>query len=41
MCDVEDDPFVFMEENNKLYGFTITLPEDDRTIAGLWETTMS
>ncbi|KAH9163303.1 glycosyltransferase family 15 protein [Lactarius sanguifluus] len=35
-CDVNSDPFVFMQENNKVYGFTITLYEYSRTIESLW-----
>lgn len=26
-CDIEDDPFDFMKNNNKIYGFTITMHE--------------
>jgi len=37
-CDIEFDPFVFMEENNKLYGFTITMYEYHATIPTLWDT---
>ncbi|KAH9018225.1 glycosyltransferase family 15 protein [Lactarius deliciosus] len=37
-CDVNFDPFVFMQENNKVYGFTITLYEFPRTIESLWST---
>ncbi|KAI0249097.1 glycosyltransferase family 15 protein [Lactifluus subvellereus] len=35
-CDMNFDPFVFMHENNKTYGFTITLYESQRTIESLW-----
>ncbi|KIL69760.1 glycosyltransferase family 15 protein [Amanita muscaria Koide BX008] len=35
-CDVNYDPFVFMEDNHKLYGFTISLVEWEPTIATLW-----
>jgi alpha 1,2-mannosyltransferase len=38
-CDVDYDPFVFMKENNKVYGFTISLYEYETTIKTLWEET--
>lgn len=38
-CDVEYDPFVFMKENNKVYGWTISLREYFETIPTLWDTT--
>ena len=31
-------PFLFMEENNKTYGFTIAIFEYQRTIESLWDT---
>ncbi|PFH54344.1 glycosyltransferase family 15 protein [Amanita thiersii Skay4041] len=37
-CDLNYDPFVFMEENNKVYGFTISLVEWEPTIRTLWPT---
>ncbi|KAF8628350.1 hypothetical protein AX15_003889 [Amanita polypyramis BW_CC] len=37
-CDMNYDPFVFMEENDKIYGFTISLVEWEPTIATLWPT---
>jgi hypothetical protein len=37
-CDIEFDPFLFMEDNNKTYGFTISLYEYQRTIETLWPT---
>ncbi|KAH9971818.1 glycosyl transferase [Lactifluus volemus] len=37
-CDVNFDPFVYMHENNKTYGFTITMYEFQRTIESLWTT---
>ncbi|CCL98014.1 uncharacterized protein FIBRA_00007 [Fibroporia radiculosa] len=37
-CIVDEDPFLKMEENNKVYGFTITLIEFEKTIASLWKT---
>jgi len=38
-CDVEYDPFLFMQDNNKVYGFTITIHEYEATIPTLWQTT--
>lgn len=38
-CDQRYDPFTFMRENNKTYGFVITIPEYEETIPTLWETT--
>ncbi|KAK0479008.1 glycosyltransferase family 15 protein [Armillaria luteobubalina] len=35
-CDVNFDPFVFMEDNDKIYAFTITMYEFERTIPTLW-----
>ncbi|KAK4058920.1 hypothetical protein OIO90_000366 [Microbotryomycetes sp. JL221] len=37
-CDVDVDPFLFMEANGKTYGFTIVLYEYERTIMSLWQT---
>ncbi|KAJ3020085.1 alpha 1,2-mannosyltransferase 2.4.1 [Thoreauomyces humboldtii] len=37
-CDISDDPFRYMQENNKLYGFTISLYEYGTTIETLWKT---
>jgi hypothetical protein len=37
-CDIEFDPFLFMQDNNKTYGFTIALYEYQRTIETLWPT---
>ncbi|THH00574.1 hypothetical protein EW026_g1990 [Hermanssonia centrifuga] len=37
-CEVDQDPFVYMEENDKLYGFTITMYEYHATIPTLWDT---
>ncbi|KAF5376838.1 hypothetical protein D9757_008886 [Collybiopsis confluens] len=31
-CDIRFDPFLYMEENNKVYGFTITMYEFQKTI---------
>lgn len=38
-CDILDDPFVFMRDHDKVYGFTISLHEFVPTIPTLWETT--
>ncbi|KAF9246499.1 glycosyltransferase family 15 protein [Melanogaster broomeanus] len=35
-CELDYDPFLFMEEKNKLYGFTISMPEWEPTIPTLW-----
>eukprot|EP00124_Ichthyophonus_hoferi_P003034 Ihof_evm5s238 gene=Ihof_evmTU5s238 len=40
-CHQEYDPFVYMEENNLVYGFTITMHEYQDTIPTLWETTLN
>jgi len=37
-CDVSYDPFLYMEETQKVYGFTITMYEFERTIKTLWKT---
>ncbi|KAF8964697.1 glycosyltransferase family 15 protein [Flammula alnicola] len=37
-CDVNYDPFKFMEANDKIYGFTISLVEWEATIPTLWST---
>ncbi|KAF9533005.1 nucleotide-diphospho-sugar transferase [Crepidotus variabilis] len=36
-CDLDYDPFKFMEENKKVYGFTIALLEWEPTITTLWK----
>jgi len=36
-CTLSYDPFLFMEDNNKKYGFTISLPEYPLTIPTLWD----
>ncbi|RDB21751.1 Glycolipid 2-alpha-mannosyltransferase 2 [Hypsizygus marmoreus] len=36
-CDIGFDPFLFMEDNNKVYSFTITMYEFEKTISTLWE----
>ncbi|KAK7030874.1 hypothetical protein VNI00_013984 [Paramarasmius palmivorus] len=35
-CDVTFDPFLFMEDHDKIYGFTITMYEFEKTIPTLW-----
>ncbi|KAJ6456595.1 glycosyltransferase family 15 protein [Mycena vitilis] len=35
-CDVNFDPFLFMQDRGKVYGFTITMYEFDKTIPSLW-----
>ncbi|KAJ3300821.1 alpha 1,2-mannosyltransferase 2.4.1 [Borealophlyctis nickersoniae] len=35
-CDIPYDPFVFMQENKKSYGFVISLLEIRQTIPSLW-----
>ncbi|ETW85900.1 glycosyltransferase family 15 protein [Heterobasidion irregulare TC 32-1] len=37
-CDLDYDPFVFMQENNKTYGFTVGLYEYKDTVMTLWDT---
>ncbi|KZS90708.1 glycosyl transferase [Sistotremastrum niveocremeum HHB9708] len=37
-CDLDYDPFLFMEDNKKEYGFTITMEEFEPTIRSLWPT---
>ncbi|ORX70760.1 putative mannosyltransferase [Linderina pennispora] len=39
-CEIDYDPFLFMEKNNKKYGFTISIKEVVETIPTLWKTTM-
>lgn len=38
-CDVDYDVFKFMKDNNKAYGWTVSLPEYSETIPTLWDTT--
>lgn len=40
-CDVTYDPFLYMEDHNKVYGFTITMYEFRATIPSLWDTVKS
>ncbi|KAG2157129.1 glycosyltransferase family 15 protein [Suillus clintonianus] len=37
-CDLDYDPFLFMEDRDKVYGFTISMPEWEPTIPSLWST---
>ncbi|TFY82623.1 hypothetical protein EWM64_g1385 [Hericium alpestre] len=37
-CDLDYDPFLFMQDEQKVYGFTITIPEYEATIPTLWDT---
>jgi len=37
-CDMDYDPFLMMQEQNKVYGFTISLTEWEPTIPTLWQT---
>lgn len=38
-CDIDYDPFKYMADNGKIYGYTITIHEFLRTIETLWDTT--
>ncbi|GAA5900211.1 glycosyltransferase family 15 protein [Sporobolomyces salmoneus] len=38
-CDIDFDPFLFMQANEKVYGFTISLYEYRRTVETLWDAT--
>ncbi|GAA6001185.1 hypothetical protein JCM10207_007449 [Rhodosporidiobolus poonsookiae] len=38
-CDIDYDPFILMEANKKVYGFTTLLYEYRRTVETLWDTT--
>ncbi|KAJ7152368.1 alpha-1,2-mannosyltransferase [Mycena filopes] len=35
-CNLQFDPFIYMEERDKVYGFTITMYEYHKTIPTLW-----
>ncbi|KAH9063423.1 glycosyltransferase family 15 protein [Lactarius vividus] len=37
-CDLDFDPFLYMQDHEKVYGFTISLPEYGETIETLWST---
>ncbi|KAI7869039.1 glycosyltransferase family 15 protein [Spinellus fusiger] len=39
LCDIDYDPFLFMKENKKQYGWTLSLIEYESTIRTLWNTT--
>ncbi|KAH7103907.1 glycosyltransferase family 15 protein [Auriculariales sp. MPI-PUGE-AT-0066] len=36
-CDLDFDPFLYMQDNDKVYGFTLALKEYVETIPTLWE----
>ncbi|KAL1744191.1 glycosyltransferase family 15 protein [Schizophyllum fasciatum] len=38
LCDVRSDPFLYMQEHDKTYGFTLAVHEIRATIPSLWET---
>ena len=38
-CDMNEDPFVFLRDHDKVYGFVISMYEFERTIPTLWQTT--
>lgn len=40
-CDINYDVFKWMQDNDKAYGFTITIHEYERTIQTLWSTVKS
>lgn len=40
-CKVNYDPFLFMQQNDKKYGFVIMLPEYIETVPTLWKTVKS
>ncbi|KAJ9088680.1 hypothetical protein DSO57_1020733 [Entomophthora muscae] len=40
-CDIDEDPFLYMHQNDKKYGFTISLHEYESTIPTLWATVNS
>ncbi|KZW03570.1 glycosyltransferase family 15 protein [Exidia glandulosa HHB12029] len=37
-CDVDQDPFLFMQDHKKVYGFVMSMYEYPQTIPTLWET---
>ncbi|KAJ7196445.1 glycosyl transferase, partial [Mycena rebaudengoi] len=37
-CNLDYNPFLFMQDEGKKYRFTISLPEYEHTIPMLWET---
>lgn len=40
-CDIDYDPFKYMRENNKIYGFTLAPLELHTTVPSLWDTIMN
>ncbi|KAF5391378.1 hypothetical protein D9757_001875 [Collybiopsis confluens] len=40
-CDLDYDPFLIMQDQNKVYGFTVSLYEYEATIPTLWDTVKS
>jgi alpha 1,2-mannosyltransferase len=38
LCDLDYDPFLIMQDQNKVYGFTVSLYEYEATIPTLWST---
>ncbi|KAH8552096.1 nucleotide-diphospho-sugar transferase [Umbelopsis sp. PMI_123] len=38
MCDIDYDPFLYMKQHDKKYGFTISLKEFYSTVPTLWKT---
>lgn len=39
-CDIDYDIFRYMQDNDKTYGFTITLYDDPKTLPSLWPETV-
>ncbi|ODV83013.1 glycosyltransferase family 15 protein [[Candida] arabinofermentans NRRL YB-2248] len=39
-CDIMEDPFKVLIDNNKEYGFTLSMTEFPKTIATLWQTSL-
>jgi alpha 1,2-mannosyltransferase len=39
VSQIDYDPFLFMERNNKVYGWTMALYEYRRTVESLWQNT--
>lgn len=39
-CDIDYDVFRFMQDNNKTYGFTVTLYDEPATLPSLWPETL-
>lgn len=37
-CDIDYDPFLLMQDEGKVYGFTMALREIQQTVATLWQT---